>query len=172
MVHKICVKGRKLWLLICFLPQVNHLDLYITNIMEVQLYIIWVASGQRSSQAKCQRRRGFLGSKNAYSFSPEVQLGVWGGFGCFLLGCSYGFGWVVSLVGLLYLGFIFWGLLMSLAPYTYCIWRALLGFLIYNITYQNIIWVVVFFLFFFPKCICVNSHDFLVELLPDHWMIL
>jgi hypothetical protein len=31
------------------------------------------ASGQRSSQAKCQRRWGFLGSKNAYSFPPEVQ---------------------------------------------------------------------------------------------------
>ena len=31
------------------------------------------ASGRRSSQAKCQRRQGFLGSKNAFSFSPEVQ---------------------------------------------------------------------------------------------------
>jgi hypothetical protein len=31
------------------------------------------ASGQRSLQAKCQHRRGFLGSKNAYSFPPEVQ---------------------------------------------------------------------------------------------------
>ena len=31
------------------------------------------ASGQRSSQAKCQRMRGFLGSKNAFSFPPEVQ---------------------------------------------------------------------------------------------------
>jgi hypothetical protein len=31
------------------------------------------ASGLRSSQAKCQRRRGFLGSKNAYSFPPEVH---------------------------------------------------------------------------------------------------
>ena len=31
------------------------------------------AIGQRSSQAKCQRRRGFLGSKIAYSFPPEVQ---------------------------------------------------------------------------------------------------
>jgi hypothetical protein len=33
----------------------------------------------------------------------------------------FGFDWVVSLVGLLFLGFDFWGLLMSLAPYTYCI---------------------------------------------------
>jgi hypothetical protein len=31
------------------------------------------ASGLRSSQAKCQCRRGFLGSKNAYSFPLEVQ---------------------------------------------------------------------------------------------------
>ena len=30
-------------------------------------------SGQRSSQAKCQHRRGFLGSKIAYSFLHEVQ---------------------------------------------------------------------------------------------------
>ena len=31
------------------------------------------ASGWRSSQSKCQRRQGFLGSKNAFSFPPEVQ---------------------------------------------------------------------------------------------------
>ena len=37
------------------------------------------------------------------------------------LGCSYGFGWDVSLVGFLYLGFFFGGLLMSLAPYNHCI---------------------------------------------------
>jgi hypothetical protein len=31
------------------------------------------ARGRRSSQAKCQRRWDFLGSKNAFSFPPEVQ---------------------------------------------------------------------------------------------------
>jgi hypothetical protein len=31
------------------------------------------ASGKRSSQAKCQRRQGSLGSKNVLSFPPEVQ---------------------------------------------------------------------------------------------------
>jgi hypothetical protein len=31
------------------------------------------ASGRRSSQAKCQLRRGFLGSKNAFSFPLEVR---------------------------------------------------------------------------------------------------
>jgi hypothetical protein len=32
-----------------------------------------------------------------------------------------GIGWVVFLGGFLFLGFVFWGLLMSLAPYTHCI---------------------------------------------------
>ena len=31
------------------------------------------ARGWRSSQVTCQRRRGFFGSKNAFSFPPEVQ---------------------------------------------------------------------------------------------------
>jgi hypothetical protein len=31
------------------------------------------ARGRRSSQAKCQRRRDFFGSKNAFSFLPKVQ---------------------------------------------------------------------------------------------------
>jgi hypothetical protein len=50
------------------------------------------------------------------------------GFGV-VLGFSFGFGWVVVLVGFLYLGFVFWVLLMSLAPYSHCICHALLGFL-------------------------------------------
>jgi hypothetical protein len=31
------------------------------------------ARGQRSSLAKCQHRPGFFGSKNVFSFPPEVQ---------------------------------------------------------------------------------------------------
>jgi hypothetical protein len=40
------------------------------------------------------------------------------GFGV-VLGFSLGLGWVVFLVGFLFPGFVFLGLLMSLAPYTH-----------------------------------------------------
>ena len=56
------------------------------------------ASGRRSSQANCQRRWGFLGSKNAFSFPPEmsrgcgVVLGVL--FWVFLLGLDGLFSWL------------------------------------------------------------------------------
>jgi hypothetical protein len=69
---------------------------------------------------KCQHRRAFLGLKMLIPSPLRCSRGVGEVFGVFFLGrIFFGFDWVVSLVGLLFLGFDFWGLLMSLAPYTH-----------------------------------------------------
>ena len=45
-----------------------------------------------------------------------------------VLGCFFGFVWVVFLVGFLFPGFVSWGLLMSLAPYTHLYLMRPIGF--------------------------------------------
>jgi hypothetical protein len=71
-----------------------------------------------------------------FLFSLRCNRGLGLALDCFF--GFFGFVWVVFLIGFLFPGFVSWGLLMSLAPYTHLYLMHPIGFfVIYNITYQK-----------------------------------